>query len=85
MAGMPLFAHVGRKKNSAAPDLKSCFPLKSPRFGVSKTQKSPFFFALKRRAGCWIVRAFVRSSQSNQKSKTKSGILNQVSHVGQPA
>ena len=50
------------KKNSAAPDLQSSFPLKTPRFGVSKTQKSLIFFALKleRRAG-WIVHAFVRS------------------------
>ena len=51
------------KKNSAAPDLQSSFPLKIPRLGVYQNTKT-LFLALKRRAG-WIVNAFVRILQSN--------------------
>ena len=36
MAGMPLFAHVGRQTKKNAPDLQSSFPLKPPRRATSE-------------------------------------------------
>ena len=50
----------------------------------SPKHKKSLFFALKRREGC-IVHAFVRILQASPHFKTKSGFLNQVSHVGRPA
>ena len=77
MAGMPLFAHVGRQKKNAAPDLQSSFPFKTPRFGVSKTQNRCFLRS---------SAAFVRILQSNHPHfPIKSEFLNQVFHVGRPA